>query len=72
MVRNNFVVLDEICHWLKLMYILIYETRCTQGVIMKVHVINLITKKISIFYIFTDFENFLLCEGILINVTTCQ
>jgi hypothetical protein len=28
MIHNNFVVLNEICHRLKLMYILISETRC--------------------------------------------
>jgi hypothetical protein len=28
MVHNNFVVLDEICYWLKLIHILISETRC--------------------------------------------
>jgi hypothetical protein len=28
MVHNNFVVLDEICHWLKLMYL---ETRINKN-----------------------------------------
>jgi hypothetical protein len=34
-VHDNFFVLDEICHWLKLKYVLISETRYTLGELLK-------------------------------------
>jgi hypothetical protein len=30
MVDNNFVVLDEICHWLKLMYLFLRDVEMQQ------------------------------------------